>query len=723
MPDADRPGPDIARETSLAPLLAPRAIAFIGASESGGRAGAAMRNLMALGYQGKMYPVHPRHASVYGHGCHRSIDELPAGIDLAAIGVPAESVLDVLEQAHRRGIPAAVIFASGFGEAGEEGTGRQAELEEFVRRTGMLVCGPNCLGILNFAARSGAYSSVQPTNMKAGRIAVVSQSGSIVVALSRSERGLAFSHLISSGNETGVTSADFLLALADDPAVGAVALFQESVRAPAEFARALARLRERGKPLLLLGTGRSEIGRAASAAHTGALAGSLEVRAALLRRERVLVCGDPDEWLEAMELFRLLPAPRRRGIAMIGISGGENALAADLAEAAGLGFARLGEETRARLRELLPWFARADNPLDATGGVLTNFDIYRRCLEIMAGDAEVGAMVVLQDSPAGFDETIARAMSEMAPRLPVPLVFLNCFAGPPRQGLVSILHEAGIPYLQGLRPGLRALALYMNHDRAARPAASWRPASDPERRARARELLGRAGLVLDEVDSKALLGLHGVPVGPETLALDADAAVAAAGRLGFPVAMKIVSADIAHKAKAGGVMLSIAGEAEVRRAFAALHARVGQAMPAARRRGVLVQPMIDGDIELIVGLKRDADFGMVLLLGLGGVRAEEIGSSVLRLLPAGPVDAREMIDELPTLRRGLAGSASGETIARQIVALLESLASLGAELGEEIEAVEMNPVKIDLRRGSLAVLDGLVEPRREGITANMTGRG
>lgn len=719
-PEAHRPVSEDRQEIDLRPLLAPRSIAFVGASESGGRAGAAMRNLMALGFTGEMHPVHPRHDSVFGHPCRASIDDLPAGIDLAAIGVPAENVLSVLEQAHRRGIPAAAIFASGFGEAGEGGAARQAGLEDFVQRTGMLVCGPNCLGVLNFSARSGAYSSVAPTNLEAGRIAVVSQSGSIVVALSRSERGMAFSHLISSGNETGVTSADLLLALADDPAVDAVALFQESVRRPARFARALARLRERGKPLLLLGTGRSEIGRAASAAHTGALAGSIEVRAALLRRERVLACADPDEWLEAMELFRLLPAPRRPGIAMIGISGGENALAADLADAAGLSFARLGEATRARLREILPWFAHAGNPLDATGGVLTNLDIYRRSLEIMAEDPNVGTLVVLQDSPAGFDETIARTMAEMAPRLPVPLVFLNCFAGPPRAGIIPILHAGGIPYLQGLRAGLRALALYMNHQRRKAPSPCWDPAPEAARRNRARAILSRAGIVLDEVDSKELLGGYGIRFPPEMLARTAEEAQSAAARIGLPVAMKIVSAEIAHKAKAGGVELSVAGPAEARAAFAILQERVARSMPAAPRRGVLVQPMMKGDLELILGLKRDPDFGMVLLLGIGGVQVEEIGATALRLLPAGEDDVREMIDEIPALRRAIATAPDGAGIVTQIVALMASLATIGMELAEEVEAVEMNPVLLDLRHGRLSVVDALVEPRRTMARTSQT---
>ena len=272
-------------EWDLRALLEPRSIAVIGASPKGGRATGAVQNLLDLGFTGAIHPVNPNHAAVLGLPCYPSIEAVPEPIDLVAVGIPATQALPVLRAAHGRGVRAAVIFASGFAEAGERGKELQAELEALALETGMVICGPNCLGVVNLVERACGYSSISPKDTTVGDVAVVSQSGSVIVALIRSQRGLAFSHLISSGNEAVVTAADYLRYLAAQPSTKVLAAFLEGIKDPARFVAAAAAARRANKPLVVLRAGRSAAGRAANLAHTGSLAGSNEVHDALFRQD------------------------------------------------------------------------------------------------------------------------------------------------------------------------------------------------------------------------------------------------------------------------------------------------------------------------------------------------------------------------------------------------------------------------------------------------------
>ena len=327
----------------LGALLAPRSVAVIGASQKGGRATGAVQNLQDLGFTGAIHPVNPNYDTVLGLRCYPSVEAIPGPVDLIAVGIPGERALEQLRAAHRKGVKAAVIFASGFAEAGEQGRARQAELEAFARQTGMLICGPNCLGVVNLAERSCGYSSISPKEVAVGDVAVISQSGTVIVALVRSLRGLGFSHLVSSGNEAVLTSGDYLNYLASDPATKVLGVFLEGLKEPARFIEAASAARRAGKPIVALKAGRSAEGQAASLAHTGSLAGSAVVHDALFRQNGIIQCADLDEWIEAIEIFRYARPPASRGIGLIGVSGGENALVLDHAAELGLSVPPLSE--------------------------------------------------------------------------------------------------------------------------------------------------------------------------------------------------------------------------------------------------------------------------------------------------------------------------------------------------------------------------------------------
>jgi acetate---CoA ligase (ADP-forming) len=699
-------------EWDLRALLEPRSIAVIGASPKGGRATGAVQNLLDLGFTGAIHPVNPNHATVLGLPCYPSIEAVPEPIDLVAVGIPATQALPVLRAAHGRGVRAAVIFASGFAEAGERGKELQAELEALALETRMAICGPNCLGVVNLVERACGYSSVSPKDTTVGDVAVVSQSGSVIVALIRSQRGLAFSHLISSGNEAVVTTADYLRYLAAQPSTKVLAAFLEGIKDPAQFVAAAAAARRANKPLVVLRAGRSAAGRAASLAHTGSLAGSNEVHDALFRQYGITQCADLDEWIETIEIFRSARVPSSRGIGLIGVSGGENALVLDHVAELGLSAPPLSTSARRRLAPILPAFARLENPIDPTGAAVEDPSLYRQCLQVLADEDQLGIITVSQDCPAAFDLAAAKATAEVALQSDKCFVYFNNFSGPFRPEVQRTLREAGVPYLQGLKESLKAInALIAHHLEPPRSPLTPVPI-DRLRRERARAELAAMERVITEHSAKQLIAGYGLPIVEEELAHDAAEAQLAAARLGYPVVAKIASPDVVHKAQVGGVRLGLRTAGEVEDAFASITAAIAALRPAVRIDGVLVQPLVTG-VEVLMGLQRDCQFGMTILIGLGGVFVEALRQVVVRLVPIGEADAREMIQAVPVLKAILEQQRGEGAAAATLVQLLLRLSQLAAELKDDIEALDLNPVILDPATGRATVVDALIV-RRNG---------
>ncbi len=696
----------------LNPLLNPRSIAVIGASAQGGRATGAVRNLQELGFTGAIYPVNPKYDKVLGLACYASLEAIPGPVDLVCIGIPSEQVISVLSEAHRKGVRAAVIFASGYAEAGDVGRARQGELEDFARLTGMAICGPNCLGVLNFNARSCGYSSTSPAAVKVGDVALVSQSGTIVVAMVRSLRGIGFSHMVSSGNEAVVNSADYLRHLVDDSAVRVLAAFVEGIKEPRKFLAVADRAYAAGKPLIVIKSGRSEEGSAASAAHTGMLAGSYAVQSAIFRQKAIIHCGDLDEWLETIEMFRVARPPSGRGIGMIGISGGENAVIMDYAAEIGLQFRPLSESGKAKLAEFLPWYARAENPIDPTGSNAGNEEVYVKCIELLAAEPHLDVILVSQDSPAAFDLPVAKATVEAARRVNKCIVFFNNFSGPWNPEIVEMLRAAGVPYLQGIRESLAAVKAFVDYHARRREPVIDTPPAPRAVRDRAMQMLAGAGPLITEDESKRLLALYDLPVTQESFVQSKLEAIAAAARIGYPVVAKVVSLDLPHKAAAGGVRLDIRNAADLEAAYEAVLSAVARAQPDVRVSGVLIQPMVKGGVEIILGVKRDPQFGPIVMFGLGGVFVEAIRQVSFRLAPLTERDARAMIEEVPAFGRLLANLHPGRGAENMVVPLLMRLSELAMDVGRALEEIDVNPVILDASAGTAVIVDALIVPRR-----------
>lgn len=696
--------------SNLDKLLSPASVAIVGASQREGRVNGAIRNLKDLGFAGQILPVNPKYPTVMGYPCYPSLGAIPEPVDLVVVGIPSQAVPAVLEEAHACGIPAAVIISSGFGETGEEGRRLQAEIAEFIARTGMLVCGPNCLGAIDFHAPAAGYYSASPKDCVAGDLAVVSQSGTIVVALVRGERPIGFSYLVSSGNEVGVSSAEYIRHFVDDSNTRVIGAFLEGVNKPDAFLQAAQAAREAGKPIITMMTGRSDMGRAASAAHTGSLAGSFEVQRAVFRQAGIVQCDDIDEWIEAIELFRHGRVPKAAGIGMIGVSGGENSLALDQMADNDLLVPALSEAGARALTEILPSYAHVSNPIDTSGGLGDNRGMYRQCLEILAAEPEIGIIIVSQDSPAYFDELAAEAIVEVAAKSDKSFIFLNNISRPATPAVERRLREARVPYLQGLRPGVKAIAAYLDyHLTPRRPAPA--PELKPSRRNEARALLAKQGRLVTEDVGKAVLALYGFPVVSERVVAGADEAAEAADQLGYPVVAKLLSPDIAHKMLAGAVRLGLRSPEAVSEAVVDMEATVRDRSPGARIEGFAVQAMLPEGLEIILGMKRDEHFGPTLLVGLGGTFVEVVRAFSMRRAPVSTEEARAMVEEVPLLGSLARKLAPDADVAGIVAPLITSLSDLCAELDEDVEEIDVNPVILDPNDDQAVAVDALIVRR------------
>ena len=702
--------------THLRSLLEARSVAVVGASERPeASSGFVLRNLLACNFSGHVWPVHPSASSILGLPAVPRLADLPHRPDAVVIAVPAATAVEVVREASDLGIPGAVVLASGFAETGAAGGLLQQALAASAVAGNMALCGPNCLGLYVPATGLALFSSRLVPDMRRGHVAIVSHSGATAIALANCGR-LGVSHVVSAGNAAVTDIADYMTYFATTDTVRVVALLLEKIPNPPAFARAMAQAHQANLRVVALRTGRSVRGARSTAAHTGALAGSNEATSAFLRRHGVIEVNDYDELVETAAL---LSAPGRRvagcSIAAIGVSGGGLAHFADLAASAGVAFAELSSSTKTAIDELLPPFAHADNPLDMTGIVFGDPDRYRDALELLAADSSVSTLVAVQDTPLGLDADgaheyagIASAIGQFHANGSKPVVFLSLLAGGPHAVIRESLTAAGVPILQGGRAGLGALghAMADSAPRRVEPLIELRRQDVWVRRL-------SEGPALTEREAKDFLGAHGIATTRELLAPDRESAVRAAQTLGWPVVMKIESPDIPHKTEVGGVQLGIRDEAAVRAAFDLIHANAHRLAPQARIHGVLVQEMVSGGVEALVGLARHPPFGLALTVGPGGVFVELTGGHELDLLPIDAAAATDLIGKTP-LHRLLSGYRTGlgsDTAA--FVDLVTQLGQIAHDYEPYLEAVDLNPVTVLPSGQGVRVLDALIVRRMD----------
>lgn len=686
-------------------LLRPRSVAIVGVSEDpGSMGGRALANLDLFGLP-DVYLVSRTNQTVHGRACFASIDDLPDGIDAAIIALPRQGVVAAIEACARRNIGGAVLFAAGFGEAGEAGQADQARIVEIARKADIAVLGPNTLGMTNYVDGVPLAFGPNAPDAPAGRpaLAILAQSGAMMgsVRLSAGVRKYAVSYAIATGNEATAGVEDFLEHIVDDKDTAAIAIFAEQIRRPADFLRLAGAARRNGKPIVLLHPGRSQRAQASAASHTGALSGDYAVMRALVAAEGVVAVDTLEEFIDAAEFFTRFPNPPASGPAIVTDSGAIRGLSLDFAEAHELEIPLLRGETEQRLAARLPEFAEVSNPLDITAQGLKDMGLYTAAVAALAADDNCGGVIVaaMPGAPAvGLEK--ADAMLPALADSGKPRAYVVLGDAPIAPTLAGRVYEQGTPFFRSPERALRAFA---HSGSSARLRAA---AAVPREAAVAEVELDAAKGTLVEHRGKALLAAAGFAVPRGGLATDVEEAVAMAGRIGWPVVLKIQSPELPHKTEVGGVKVGLADEASLRSAWAEMMARVEQARPDATIEGCLVEAMAPAGLEMVVGGRRDPQWGPVVLFGLGGVWIEALQD--VRLISADmPCDL--VLAEIDRLKGRMLLDGYRGAAAIDKKGLAEAICAVGAILRRhpEITEIDVNPLVV-YPSGAPLALDALI---------------
>lgn len=690
-------------------LLRPKSVAVIGASDRHGALGCTLlNNLVQYKFDGAIYPVNPKRDELLGLKVYHTVNDLPHGVDCAVLAIPRPFVIETVRDLAKNGCGAVVIYAAGFSEAGEEGAKDQAELARIAVEYGIVIEGPNCLGCTNYVA--GIPLTFVETNMKQPgpgqrAVGVASQSGALaaVLATTLHPRGCYVSTSVSTGNEAASGVEDYVEWLVDDPATHVIAMYVETFRRPAAFLAAARRARAAGKPIVLLHPGKSSKAQESAATHTGAMAGDYALMKAKLTREGVIFADTLEELADIATIAVTCKSLPGANMAVLGESGALRGLAFDIAEDIGLDLVDLNDENSPKIRAVLPDFVPVSNPTDITAIGLSEPVIYTNLLRALLEDERIGSVVasIIQSDPITCKIKLPAIQAAIAGGdLTKPLVFAGVDEGANvPQEYIDGLAAAGIPYFRSTERAYRAIARLAD--------LSKRDLTD-----RSGEPVVLAGIadehgVIPEYKAKALLAPAGVSFPTSQFAADADAAVAAAEAVGYPVVMKAQAAALGHKSDAGGVILNLKSASDVREAFDRMYKNVAAYNASIALDGVLIEAMGKMGTEMIVGAKSDPEWGPVVLAGFGGVTAE-ILKDVKLFTP--DMGREQVVEGLLALKQAPILKGYRGAPALDVEALADLIVQVGQVMtgNPSIREIDLNPVIIHPKGHGVVALDALM---------------
>ncbi len=712
------------RVAGVRALFNPRNIAIVGASDRPGNwSQRVYRTLKKFEFPGAIYPVNPRNKTVWdGQTCYASLRDLPEQPDHVVVIVPGAAAVEAIAEAGAVQARSATVFSGGFGEGGDpKGRALAADLKRAIETAGIAVSGPNCMGNLAAPARMMTIPDDRITTLERGPVGIVGQSGGIVMAIHRAlmARGVTAGYAVTSGNEIGLNMADYIRYLADDPDIRAIACFIESIKEPQAFRTACEHARDAAKPVIAVKIGGSEESRRAALAHTGSLAGSLQCFDAVAETIGVVRVDTLDEVVETVEYFTHAKPPKGPRLGALTFSGGMKGLLLEAAERNGLSFPALLPETNAKVSEVLGVGTSLGNPLDAGFAALSSSEAYFRGIEVLLEDPNIDVLLVQEELPPQprLNNKVEnlRKVDEMVARAGKPIAVISMisymFTEHTREFRAALKN---LPVLQEIDKAVRAVGRAGRYgalraetaaSKAAAPAAAKPDVSAILRRCKAAD----DGLsVLNEADSKELLRAYGIASPDERVVASVDTAASAAKEIGYPVVLKLVSAEVTHKSDIGGVILGIESEGELRRAYTRLEQNFAKARPGAKLDRVLVAQQIVGGVELVLGVQRDPEVGTVLMFGTGGVLLELTKDVSFGAVPLPAWQAKAMIERTTAgkLLKGYRGApACDET---SVLKALLALGRLAHDLGDQLESIDINPfVALPAGDGAIA-LDALV---------------
>ncbi len=712
------------RNDAIGHLFHPSNVVLVGASDRPGHwSERVYDNLVRFGFSGKVFPVNPNRTTIWDTPCYPKLDALPEAPDHLAIFTPAETTLAILTDGARAGARSATVYAAGFGEGGDlDGRKRGAALRQTIADTGIVVIGPTCMGVACGAANFATIPDETLQALQPGPIGVVVQSGAMCASINRAinDLGLKVAYLASCGSQIGCKVSDFIDYFADDAALRVVLCYIEAIPDAGHFLEAARRARANGKVVVVVKIGGSETARAAALAHTGSLAGNAAAFDAVAASAGIVRFDSFEDAVEAVEFLARLPLPRGRNIAVMSNSGALRSLATEAAERTGAPLASLSERTQAALCAILDQ-TDATNPLDTKRTIPTKQ--YAACLNTLVDAPEVDTVLIAEELP--LDDSVARRVSNLRAVAGIArrattigksvAAFSPLLVSATEYGRSVRAELPDVPFLRETERTLRVVDALARA--AARPIHAGPFVSPPADTEVARRWRNRARTLdrptaLNEVDSKALLQEFGIPLPLERLVATAEDAVTAAQAIGFPVVLKAVSAALPHKSDAGLVCLNLHDADAVRQAAAGIAACASAR--AVRLDGMLVAQHIDDGTEVVIGVQHDVEVGPVVMFGLGGVLVELFKDVSFAPATLDRARAYELVraTRAGRLLEGFRGHKPGDIDA--LCTALVNLGRLARELGDAIEAIDINPLLV--RAQGVVALDGLVVLRPPALT-------
>jgi acetyltransferase len=689
----------------LGGFFKPKAVAVVGASREEGKVGFSITmNLIRGGFPGPIYPVNPKADEILGMKCYPDMEDLPGDADLAVLVIPPKMCLPTLEACVARGIRHAIVISAGFKEVGGEGADLEKALRARVRELGIRVVGPNCLGIIDTkSCLNATFAAGMPP---VGDIGFFSQSGALCTAILDWAIGndVGFSKFISLGNKADTSEVDFIEALAADPETRVVIGYIEGVENGQRFME-VAKTASRLKPLIIVKSGRTAAGARAASSHTGTLAGSDRAFTAAFLQSGILRAESVEQLFDFARAFAYQPLAKGPNLCIVTNAGGPGIIAADAVDRSLVKMARLGPPTLERLRGALPPTAALYNPVDVIGDAKE--DRYKAALDAVAADPGVDGVLAVSTPQAMTDNAkFAEVVGQAAKASGKP--FFTAFMGeaslPKAREILRRNNIPQYPYPEPAVNTFEAMVKYRNWLDSS-PAAPRQFSVDRERvTALFQEARRQDRTQLGEREAREVIAAYGFLLPQNVLTRTVDEAVATATRVGFPVALKIVSPDILHKTDVGGVRLNLQDADAVAQGFAAIDASVRRFFPNAVIQGIAVQEMVVGGKEVILGMTRDPSFGPLLMFGLGGIYVEVLKDVAFRVAPIGPDEADAMIREIHSfpLLRGVRGEKASDMAA--MVEALERLSLLCTDF-PEITELDVNPLLVKPEGSGAVAID------------------
>lgn len=711
-------------ETEIERIMDPDAVAVVGASTDETKRGyQTIETLQEGGYEGEIYPVNPSAEEIRGLAVYPTVSSIPGRVDLALIATPAEIVPQILEDCAETDLAGAVIIAVGFGEAGTDGAALEDEIVSLAREHGIRLIGPNTSGLINVHQ---GLNLVGADTVPEGDLALLCQSGNMAISLfteAATRDGVGFSHYVGIGNEADVKFHEYLSFLDSDPETDAVVCYVEGMsdgRAFLQQARAVAP----ETPIVVLKSGRSDVGKRSASSHTGSLAGNAAVSDAVFEQAGIVSVDRSDELLTVAHALSSLPSANGSNVGILADGGGHATLTADALAERGLSVPQFADATQDRLQELLPAAASVVNPVDVAGGTDEDQSVFVDCADAILADPNVDALMLtglfggygirFAEQYTAVEIEAAGDLADLAVEHGKPLVVQSAYEGFDTEPH-TVLRERGIPVVESLdvaTASLDALATYGNRVAAATESSDFRLQS-ADAGTTLSESLDDGRTQLSEREAKRVLADDGFPVTPFEFVTTPTDARAAAAEFDGPVAMKIVSPDIVHKSDAGGVALDVAPEAATE-TYDDLVAAAHDYDPEASLDGVLLSPMRKSGVELIVGVVDDEQFGPIVMCGLGGVFVEVLDDVAFRALPLTEADARAMLDDIDA-QEMLDGARGNPPVDRDAVVDLLLAVSSFVESTPAVSELDLNPVFADAN--GVEIIDAAItlDETKQGI--------